>query len=156
MSRISRNVSIVLRTERLIAQRNLAVLVKRTGFFAAAGLAAALAVVMLNVAGYLALSATLSKPVAALIAGLVDIGVALALLAVANSFSAETDTAPVAELRDMAIADIETELQDTLTEVRDTVQGLKAVSRDPLGALAPGLAGVIANAVIRHLKKRKD
>lgn len=156
MSRISRNVSIVLRTERLIAQRNLTVLAKRTGFFAAAGLAAALAVVMLNIAGYLALTTTMSQPMAALVVGLVNLGVALVFLAVANSISAETDTAPVAELRDMAIADIEAELQDTLAEARDTVQGLKSVSRDPLGALAPGLAGLVANAIIRHLKKRKD
>lgn len=77
-------------------------------------------------------------------------------LAVANSISAETDTAPVAELRDMAIADIEAELQDTLAEARDEVQRLKAVSRDPLCALAPGLAGLIAKAIIRHLNKGKD
>ena len=144
MSRISRNASIILRTERLIAQRNLTVLAKSTGFFAAAGLAAALAVVMLNIAGYLALTTTMSKPVAALVAGVVNLGVALVFLVVANSISAETDTAPVAKLRNMAIGDIEAEFQDTLAEARDTVQGLKAVLRDPLGTMTPGLARLLA------------
>ncbi len=156
MSRISRNLSIILRTERLIAQRNMTVLAKRVGFFAAAGMAAGLAVIMLNVAGYLALVSVTGKPWAALIVALVNLAVALVLAAIANSVSAEADTAPVAELRDIAISDIEAEMQDMLAEARETVQGLKAVSRDPMGTLAPGLAGIIASAILKHLKTRKD
>ncbi|MGV6803939.1 MAG: hypothetical protein ACWA49_07015 [Ruegeria sp.] len=156
MSRISRNVSIILRTERLIAQRNMTVLAKRVGFFAAAGLATGLAIVMLNVAGYLALIAVMSKPLAALVIALVNLAVALVLASIANSISAEADTAPVAELRDIAISDIEAEVQDALDEARETVRDLRSVTRDPLGTLAPGLAGMIANAILRHLKSRKD
>ena len=156
MSRISRNVSIILRTERLIAQRNMTVLAKRTGFFAAAGLAAGLAVVMLNIAGYLALIAVMSMPLAALVVALVNLVVALVLGSIANSVSAEADTAPVAELRDIAIGDIEAEVQDMLADARETIHDLRTVSRDPLGTLAPGLAGVIARAVLKHLKNRKE
>ncbi|MGI9368178.1 MAG: phage holin family protein [Ruegeria sp.] len=155
MSRISRNVSIILRTERLIAQRNLTVIVKRTGFFAAAGLAAGLAVIMLNVAGYLALSEMMSKPLAALVVAMVNVLVAIILAALANSFSAQADTAPVAELRDIAISDIESEVQDALAEARRTAKDLQQMSRDPLGAIAPGLVGVIVNALLKHLKSAK-
>lgn len=156
MSRISRNVSIVLRTERLIAQRNMTVLAKRAGFFAAAGLAGALAIIMLNIAGYLALISVMTKPLAALVVAMINLAVALILAAIANSVSAEADTAPVAELRDMAVNDIESEVQDMLAEVRETAHGLRAVSRDPLGALTPGLVGMIASAVLKHLKTRKE
>lgn len=155
MSRISRNVSIILRTERLIAQRNLTVIVKRTGFFAAAGLAAGLAVIMLNVAGYLALSEMMSKPLAALVVAMVNVLVAIILAALASSFSAQADTAPVAELRDIAISDIESEIQDALAEARRTAKDLQQMSRDPLGAIAPGLVGVIVNALLKHLKSAK-
>ncbi|WP_170599010.1 phage holin family protein [Ruegeria arenilitoris] len=156
MSRISRNISIILRTERLIAQRNMTVLAKRAGFFAAAGLAGGLAIIMLNVAGYLALASVMSKPLAALVIALINLIVALILAAIANSVSAEADTAPVAELRDMAIGDIEAEVQDMMAEARETVRDLRTVSRDPLGTLAPGLVTMIASAVLKHLKNRKE
>ncbi len=156
MSRISRNISVVLRTERLIAQRHLAIVVKRSGFFAAAGLAAGLAVIMLNVAGYLALSEVMSKPLAALTVAGVDLIIAVILALLANSLSAQEDTAQVAELRDIAIADIEAEIQDTLAEARGAMGGLRNVGRDPLGMIAPGLAGAIVNALIKHLRSQKE
>jgi len=156
MSRISRNISIILRTERLIAQRNMTVLAKRAGFFAAAGLAGGLAIIMLNVAGYLALASVMSKPLAALVIALINLIVALILAAIANSVSAEADTAPVAELRDMAIGDIEAEVQDMMSEARETVRDLRTVSRDPLGTIAPGLVTMIASAVLKHQKNRKE
>ncbi len=156
MSRISRNISVVLRTERLIAQRNLAIVVKRSGIFAAAGLAAGLAVIMLNVAGFLALSEMMSKPLAALTVAGVDLIIAMILALLANSLSAQEDTAQVAELRDIAIADIEAEIQDTLSEARATMNGLRNVGRDPLSMIAPGLASAVVNALIKHLKSQKD
>jgi hypothetical protein len=47
MSRISRNISIILRSERLIAQRRMAVLRRQTGMMAAAGIAAGVGLIML-------------------------------------------------------------------------------------------------------------
>ncbi len=152
MNRISRNISIILRTERLIAQRNLSVIIQRAGFFAAAVLAAGLSVVMLNVAGYLALSAMMSKPLAALVVALVNLLVAIVLAALANSFSAQADTATVAELRDIAISDIESEIQEAISDARRTAKDIQQMSRDPLGAIAPGLVGVIVNALLKHLR----
>ncbi|WP_170384602.1 phage holin family protein [Ruegeria atlantica] len=153
MSRISRNISIVLRAERLIAQRHVAVAARRTGFYAAAGLAVGLAVIMLNVAGFFWLSASLSKPFAAVIVAGVNLLLALVLALLANSQNAQADTTAAVELRDMALQDIETEIKDTLSEARNTVTGIR---RDPLGALTPDAISAILGILIKYAKRRKD
>ncbi|CAD0186877.1 hypothetical protein RUESEDTHA_03788 [Ruegeria sp. THAF57] len=152
MSRISRNLSIILRAERLIAQRQVAVAAKRTGFYGAAGLAIGLAFVMLNVAGFFWLSASVSNAVAALIMAGVDLVVALLLALFANSMSSQTDISAVVELRDLALQDIETEIKDNLAEARDAVTGLR---RDPLGAVTPEIVSALLGALIKLSKSRK-
>ncbi len=153
MSRISRNISIILRAERLIAQRQVAVAAKRTGIYAAAGLAVGLAVIMLNVAGFFWLSATLSKPLSAVIIAGANLALALILTLVANSMRAETDTSAAVELRDMALHDIETELRDNLSEARNTVTG---IGRDPLGVLTPEIVSALLRTLIRYARRKKE
>ncbi len=152
MNRISRNISIVLRSERLIAQRHLAVLRRQTGLMAAAGIAAGVGLIMLNVSAYLALSTKMSQPAAALIVALVNMALAGLLASMAAKSSAEQDTAPVAEVRDMAIEDIEAELRLAAEEAKATTDAIKKMARDPLGALAPGVAGTIAKAVLKNIR----
>ncbi|WP_170763918.1 hypothetical protein [Ruegeria lacuscaerulensis] len=153
MSRISRNISIILRAERLIAQRQVAVAAKRTGFYAAAGLAVGLAVIMLNVAGFFWLTATLSKPLSALIIAGANLALALILALVANSMSAETDTTAAVELRDMALHDIEAEIRDNLSDARNTVAGLR---RDPVGVLTPEIVSALLRTLIKFARNRKE
>ncbi|MCA0928379.1 phage holin family protein [Ruegeria profundi] len=153
MSRISRNISIILRAERLIAQRHIAVAARRTGFFAAAGLAVGLAVIMLNVAGFFWLSASLSKPLAALIMAGVNLLLALVLALLANMQDAQADTTAAVELRDMALQDIETEIKDTLSDARNTVTGIR---RDPLGILTPDVISAVLGILIKFAKRKKD
>ncbi|WP_170505956.1 hypothetical protein [Ruegeria arenilitoris] len=153
MSRISRNISIILRAERLIAQRHVAVAARRTGFYAAAGLALGLAVIMLNVAGFFWLSATMSKPLAALIMAGTNLLLGVILVLMANTQNAQADTTAAVELRDMALLDIETEIKDTLSDARNTVTGIR---RDPLGALTPDVISAILSTLIKYAKRRKD
>lgn len=153
MSRISRNISIILRAERLIAQRHVAVAARRTGFYAAAGLAVGLAVIMLNVAGFFWLSASLSKPLAALIMAGANLLLALILALMANTQSAQADTTAAVELRDMALQDIETEFKDTLSDARNTVSGIR---RDPLGALSPEIISAVLGALVKYARRRKN
>ena len=153
MSRISRNISVILRAERLIAQHHIAVAARRTGFFAAAGLAVGLAVIMLNVAGFFWLSASLSKPLAALIMAGVNLLLALILALLANMQDAQADTTAAVELRDMALQDIESEIKDTLSDARNTVTGIR---RDPLGALTPDVISAVLGILIKFAKRRKD
>ncbi len=152
MNRISRNISIVMRSERLIAQRHLAVLRRQTGLMAAAGIAAAVGLVMLNVAAFLALSATLSQAVSALIVATANVVLAVLLVSFASKTNIGEETAAVAEVRDMALEDIEAELRGAAEEVKSATDALKKMAQDPFGALAPGLAGTVAKAVIKNLK----
>lgn len=152
MSRISRNISIILRAERLIAQRQVAVAAKRTGIYAAAGLAVGLAAVMLNVAGFFWLSETLSTTSAALIVAGIDLVVAVLLAVVANSMTAQTDTSDAVELRDMALQDIETEIRENFADVRNAVTGIR---RDPLGTLTPEIVSALLGVLLKYAKTRK-
>lgn len=152
MSRISRNISIILRAERLIAQRQVAVAAKRTGIYAAAGLAVGLAAVMLNVAGFFWLSETLSTTSAALIVAGIDLVVAVLLAVVANSMTAQTDTSDAVELRDMALRDIETEIRENFADARNAVTGIR---RDPLGTLTPEIVSALLGVLLKYAKTRK-
>ncbi|WP_170773452.1 phage holin family protein [Ruegeria lacuscaerulensis] len=152
MSRISRNISIILRAERLIAQRQVAVAAKRTGIYAAAGLAVGLAAVMLNVAGFFWLSETLSTTSAALIVAGIDLVVAVLLAVVANSMTARTDTSDAVELRDMALQDIETEIRENFADARNAVTGIR---RDPLGTLTPEIVSALLGVLLKYAKTRK-
>ncbi|WP_299923553.1 phage holin family protein [uncultured Pelagimonas sp.] len=153
MSRISRNISIVMRSERLIAQRHLAVLRQQTMLMAAAGIAAGVGLIMLNVSAYLALSDVVSQPVAALIVALVNIVLAGFLISMAGKSNAEQETAPVAEVRDMALEDLEAEVRSAAQEAKAATDAIRQMASNPLGAIAPGLAGTVASAVIKNLKK---
>ncbi|WP_299351798.1 phage holin family protein [uncultured Shimia sp.] len=152
MNRISRNISIVLRAERLIAQRHLAVLRRQTGLMAAAGIAAGVGLIMLNVSAYLALSQTMPQPSAALIVALVNMALAVLLVSLANKSNVEQETAPVTEVRDMALEDIEAEMRGFAGEAKATAEAVKKMASDPFGAIAPGVAGTVAKAVIKNLK----
>lgn len=152
MKRISRNISIILRAERLIAQRHLAILRRQTGLMAAAGLVAGLGIIMLNMAGYLALSDVVSPALAALIVAALNLVLAGILASLAGNANAEAETAPVAEVRDLAMEDLEAEFQHVVDEAKTAVDGIKRMANDPLGLIAPGVAGAVAKAVVKNLK----
>lgn len=153
MSRISRNLSIILRSERLIAQRRMAVLRRQTGLMAAAGIAAAVGLVMLNFAAYFALVEHLSAPLSALIIALANMVIAALLMSAANKQNADAEVSGVAEVRDMAMEDLEGEVQEATEEVKALAGSVRKMASDPLGALAPGLLGTVASAVVKNLKK---
>lgn len=152
MNRISRNISIVLRAERLIAQRHFAVLRRQTGFMAAAGIAAGVGLIMLNASAYLALSQSMSQPTAAFIVALANLVLAALLFSLAGKSNVEQETAPVTEVRDMALEDIEAELRSAAGEAKATADAVKAMVRDPFGGIAPGVAGAVAKTVLKNLK----
>lgn len=153
MKRISRNVSIILRSERLIARRQLAVFRRQTGFVAAAGIVAALGLIMLNLAGYLTLTTVVSNPAAAGIVAAVNFLLAAILVSMAGKSNIEEETAPVAEVRDMALEDLEAEIMGAVGDVKETVDDLRRAAKDPFGQIGPKLAGTVASAVIKNLKK---
>lgn len=152
MNRISRNLSIIVRSERLIAQRRLAVLRRQTVIMAAAGVVAGIGLLLLNAAAYLALSTMVSPAASALIVALVNIALAAVLISVATSINAEADVAPVAEVRDLAIEDLEAEIKDATEEARELADSVRRLARDPLGIAGSGAVGAIVSAVLKNLK----
>ncbi|WP_299643048.1 phage holin family protein [uncultured Ruegeria sp.] len=154
MNRISRNISIALRAERLIAQRHMAVIRNQTGLMAAAGLVAGIGLIMINVAAFFALNASLSSQVSALIVALANFGLAVVLAVAASRMSADADVQGATEVRDMAIEDLEAELTQAATEVKEVVTDIRQMVRNPLGAVLPGVVGPLAEALLKSGKKK--
>ncbi len=144
MSRLSRNLVTIYRTERLIARRRLAVVQQQTILMGIAGIAAFSALVLLNVSLFFALQNTMSPASAAAWLALGNLVVAGVLVLIARRSSIEDEVAPAVEVRDMAIADIEDELEEMATEAREVVQAVKSIGSNPLGSLTTVLVPLIS------------
>eukprot|EP00581_Thalassiosira_minuscula_P021559 CAMPEP_0184441852 /NCGR_PEP_ID=MMETSP0738-20130409/756289_1 /TAXON_ID=385413 /ORGANISM="Thalassiosira miniscula, Strain CCMP1093" /LENGTH=246 /DNA_ID=CAMNT_0026809779 /DNA_START=1651 /DNA_END=2392 /DNA_ORIENTATION=- len=155
-NRISRNISIILRSERLIAQRHLAVLRRQTGLMVMALVVAGIGLVMLNLAGFFALEEVMTPASAALIVGVVNIVLAGLFVSLASSKSGiEEDITAVTEVRDMAIEDLEAEVRQAADEAKSAVDAVKAMAANPLGGIAPSVAAGIAKAVVKPMKTKE-
>ena len=154
MSRLVRNASVVLKSERLIARRRIAVLRTQTGLMALAGVAAAVGLLAANAAIYFKLAETMSQAAAAgwLAAG--NFVLAGLLVLIAGRINADNDVAAAEELRDLAMADLETEVTSMVGQVQGLASTVGAVRRDPLGAALPGLVTVIIGAILKARKKK--
>ena len=153
VSRISRNISIILRAERMVARRHIAVLRNQTGLLAFAALVAAIGLVMLNIAGFFLLRATLSPQAATLIVGVVNFALAVLLVILATRQNAEQELEPITELRDLAIEDLGAEMQGTIDEAREVADNVRRIARDPLGTALPAMAIPLLSALLRSIKK---
>lgn len=155
MKRIVRNASIILRTEGLITQRRLAVARKQLMLMAFAGLIAVLGLVMLNIAAYQALQTGLGAPMAALIVALVNFVLAGGLMLWASKANADTEISAVTEVRDMAVADLESELDEMKDEATAIIEDLRGMRRDPLGAMTSSLFLPLLSAILKNLRSDK-
>lgn len=136
MNHISRNLTTIYRTERLIARRSLAVLQNQIILVVLAGIGALVALVLLNISLFFVLEARMSAAAASGILALVNICFAGLLAALAARMNVEKEIAPAIEVRDMAIEDLEADVGEVTRELRELVDTLKGVGRDPLGSLS--------------------
>ena len=153
MNRISRNLTILFRTERLIARRQMAVLRAQTGLVAFAGLVAGIAIIMLNVAIFYALGTVMAAQYAALLVAFGNALVALVLVALASRMSAEKELEPATEVRDMALAEIEADLNEVAEEARELTRNVSRMARDPLGTALPALIGPLLSLLLKSKDK---
>lgn len=153
MNRISRNISIAFRSERLIAQRKMEVIRTQTGFMAAAGLVAGIGLIMINVAAYFALTTKLSPQSAALIVALVNFALAVLLGVYASRINADSDVQGATEMRDLAIEDLEAEIEGATREVQQVVSDVRQLVKNPLGSALPGIIVPLANALLKSGRK---
>jgi len=153
MNRISRNLTILFRTERLIARRQMAVLQAKTGLVAFAGLVAGLAIIMLNVAAYLALGTVMAAHFAALTVALANAALALVLVLLASRMSADKELEPAIEMRDLALTEIEADLNEVADEARELTRNVSRMARDPLGTALPALIGPLLSLLLKSKDK---
>ena len=153
MNRISKSVSLIIRSERLMAERRMAVIGKQTGLLAFGILVAGIGVIMLTASAYLALAEWLGPPLAALIVSLVDFALAVALVMIASKQSAEVEIKPVIEVRDMAVDDLNQELQLATQDARALVEGVRAIGQNPLGLANVGMIAPLITALLKSLRK---
>jgi hypothetical protein len=151
MNRISRSITTIYRTESLIARRSLAVIQNQTILMALAGVLAMIGLVFLNLCFYFILSGLVSPTWAACILAILNLILTLVLAITAAKLNVEREIAPVVEVRDMAIADLEVEMQDFGSDVRQIVGSLKNIPADPLGSLTTLLVPILTPL----LKKKK-
>ncbi len=149
MNRLSRNLTTIYRTERLITRRRLAVVQQQSVMMALAGIAVLAALVLLNVSLYFVLNAWMSSAASAAALALANLLLAGLLVLIAKRTNVEDEIAPAVEVRDMAIADIEDELEELATEARDVVQAVKSIGANPWGSL-PALLIPLLTAILKH------
>ena len=73
------------------------------------------------------------------------------LTMIAGRASVEKEIAPAVEVRDMAIADIEDEIEDMATEARDIANAVRGIGANPLSSLTTILVPILSAAL-----KKKD
>jgi hypothetical protein len=149
MSRIGRNISIILRSERLIARRRAAVAGRQIGMFVAAGVLGGMALVMLDVAAYLALAKQMDPAFAALWVAGINVVLAGVLVALARTMSAESDIEAVSEVRDMAVADLEGEVQEATSEMRELADNVRKLARDPFSGSGVGALASLLGTILK-------
>jgi hypothetical protein len=131
----------------------MAVLRRQSGLVAAALVVAGVGLVMLNAAAYLALSQSMSPASAALVVALCNMALAAILLVSANKATVGEEVDAMAEVRDLAIEDLEAEVRTAAQEAKAAAESVKALAKNPLGSITPTLAAGLAKAIVKTSKK---
>lgn len=163
MNSLTRNLNILWRSERLLAEAEWRRSSRQITILVLAGVFGLLALIMLNVTGFYWLATTYGTAQAALAVAVADIVIAAILAVSAQSLKTAPETDMIREFRDSALAEIEAEaesFQTHLVQIRDDVKTIGAtvsqVAADPIGSLSPALLIPAINAfttVVRSKKK---
>ena len=161
MNPLARNVSTLWRLQRSLNEAELRRASKRITMTVGAGAVGFLALVMLNIAGFSALTTNYGNTLAALTVAAVDVLIAVILIVAAQSIKLAPETETVRELRDAMLADIEQDaqaVQDELVQLRDDVKTIgsrvSSFASDPLGNL-PSLLVPAINALTKARRSSK-
>lgn len=162
MSRVRRNLQLLWRSERVMAEARLKLISRKLVLAVIAGIACLIAVSMLNLAAYLALITVVSKPLAALIVAVINLVIAGLLVAIAQGLQPGPEEEMLREVRDIALGDLGSEVDDVqaqLLQLREDVEGMRAsvtqfVQR-PLDALSPTMIMPALSAIAKFAKSKK-
>lgn len=162
MSRVRRNLQLLWRSERVMAEARLKLISRKLVLAVIAGIACLIAVSMLNLAAYLALITVVTKPLAALIVAVINLVIAGLLVAIAQGLQPGPEEEMLREVRDIALGDLGSEVDDVqaqLLQLREDVEGVRAsvtqfVQR-PLDALSPTMIMPALSAIAKFAKSKK-
>ncbi len=142
---IVKNLRLLWRTDRIIAEMRLRHMLVSLGLRAFAALIAAFGLLMFELAAYFALVQVMSAIVAAAILGAVNFAIALILLLIASRRSLGQELTLANEIHDSAIDVLQGEARATQSQVNRLLH-------HPLEGVLPLLVPLIT-AAINHLRK---
>jgi hypothetical protein len=152
MQTMLRDLRILWRAERIIAESQLRLAFRRTALAAAAGLVALVGLAMLNVTGFLALGPIWGAAWAAFVLAIADLVIAGIALAFALSARTGPEYDLAVELRDLSMKDLETEFAASKNPLGLLSGG--GSGRDPLEALLPVVLMPLLTAAVRAVKHK--
>jgi hypothetical protein len=142
---IVKNLRLLWRTDRIIAEMRLRHMLVGLGLRAFAALIAAFGLLMLELAAYFALVQVLNAIAAAAILGAVNFAIALILLVIASRRSLGQELTLANEIHDSAIDALQAEAQATQSQIN-------RMMHHPLEGVLPLIVPLIT-AAISHLRK---
>lgn len=142
---IIRNLRLLWRADKIIAEMRLRHTLVGLGLFAFAALIAAFGLLMFELAAYFALVGVVSAITAAAILGAVNLAISLVLVLIASRRSHGQDLALANEIHDTAIEALQLEAKAVQAEVNQLLH-------HPLQGVLPVIVPLIA-AAIGHLRK---
>ena len=142
---IIRNLRLLWRADKIIAEIRLRHMLVGLGLFAFAALIAAFGLLMFELAAYFALVGVVSAITAAAILGAVNLAISLVLVLIASRRSHGQDLALANEIHDTAIEALQLEAKAVQAEVNQLLH-------HPLQGVLPVIVPLIA-AAIGHLRK---
>ena len=148
--RVVKTLALLLRAERMMAARRVSVLSKQAGFLIGAAIFGLVAVVMLNASAYLWLSTFWTPAWSAAAVGGANLLLMGLFLAIASGLSRRAAHSDEAKLRDQAQMQLEIELDILVEDLRGTANDLRALARDPLGTILPGVLMPLLNALLER------
>lgn len=147
---IARQLKVLWRADRIIADIRLRVVLARAGLTAVALSVGIFGLVMLGIGAYLALSTVLGPTLAAVLIGSAAILIALALVWIASGVQPGRDLELAQELHASAVEALAAEARTLEADLG----GLIRVVRNPLDGALPGLVVPVAGMVLKALKAR--
>lgn len=155
MEHLVRSLKLAWRSERILRQNELRLVMQKIQFNALAGLVALFGLVMLSLAVFFALVPYWGHALSALTIGGVDLVLAIILIAYAGSLKPSAEVEIVKEVRDMALGDVEEELALAEAEIISLKDEVHRFVRNPLDTLLPVAIGPLIGAVTRGLGAEK-
>ena len=162
MSTIKRNLQLLWRSEKILAEARLKLTSRKLTLAVAAGIAGLFAIGMFNLAALFALMPSVGVAGAAALVGFINVLVAGLFLAIAQGLRPAEEEDMVREVRDMAIGELGGEIEEVqaaFAGLRSDVEGLRnnirGLVRNPAEALSPAMILSTLSAISRLVKSGK-